>query len=97
MKKDHALTTASDLIGDRWSDDKSGLRKPELAKAMGQAFSENPSEAAGLTAESAAKTARWLPDGMAFATPEQEQCADAPSEDAGEDAELPDYLKASAA
>ena len=41
QQKDHALSTAKDLIGDDWSDDKSGLRKTELAKSMEQAFSEN--------------------------------------------------------
>ena len=52
------------LIDDRWADDKSGLRKAEIAKAMEQAFCDTPQEAAGLTAETAAKTSRWLPDGM---------------------------------
>lgn len=87
VKKDHALETAKALIGDTWADERSGFRKADLAKAMEQAFSEAPSEAAGLAADVSAKTARWLPDGMAF---------DAMSEtvtDAPEDADaLPDYL-----
>jgi len=33
---------------------------------MEQAFCDTPQEAAGLDAEAAAKTSRWLPDGMAF-------------------------------
>ncbi len=66
VKKDHALDMAKSLIDDRWADDKSGLRKAEIAKAMEQAFCDTPQETAGLTAESAAKTSRWLPDGMAF-------------------------------
>lgn len=65
VKKDHALDTAKALIDDRWADDKSGLRKAEIAKAMEQAFCDTPQEAAGLTAATAAKTSRWLPDGMA--------------------------------
>lgn len=65
VKKDHALDMAKALIDDRWSDDKSGLRKAEIAKAMEQAFCDTPQEAAGLTAQAAAKTSRWLPDGMA--------------------------------
>ncbi|MGH1413477.1 MAG: ParB/RepB/Spo0J family partition protein [Pelagimonas sp.] len=64
VKKDHALETAKALIDDRWADDKSGLRKAEIAKAMEQAFCDTPQESAGLTAETAAKTSRWLPDGM---------------------------------
>lgn len=65
VKKDHALDMAKALIDDRWADDKSGLRKAEIAKAMEQAFCDTPQEAAGLTAQAAAKTSRWLPDGMA--------------------------------
>ncbi|MBE1294787.1 ParB/RepB/Spo0J family partition protein [Phycobacter azelaicus] len=97
VKKDHALTTANSLIGERWSDDKSGLRKPELAKAMEQAFSDNPSEAAGLTPDSAAKTSRWLPDGMSFGDATDAVQDDAASNEADETAELPDYLKSEAA
>lgn len=66
VKKDHAIDTAKSLIDDRWADDKSNLRKAEIAKAMEQAFCDTPQETAGLTAASAAKTSRWLPDGMAF-------------------------------
>ncbi|MBO6727778.1 MAG: ParB N-terminal domain-containing protein [Rhizobiaceae bacterium] len=66
VKKDHALDTAKALIDDRWADDKSGLRKPELAKAMEQAFGDTPQESAGLTPATAEKTSRWLPDGMRF-------------------------------
>jgi len=89
VKKDHALSTAKDLIGDSWSDDKSGLRKTELAKSMEQAFSENPIEAAGLTSEIAAKTSRWLPDGMAF---DAKQSTTDVAADDGDEAALPDYL-----
>ncbi|MGB3246164.1 MAG: chromosome partitioning protein ParB, partial [Sulfitobacter sp.] len=53
--------------------DKSGLRKAEIAKAMEQAFCDTPQEAAGLTAQAAAKTSRWLPDGMAVGGEETEQ------------------------
>lgn len=66
VKKDHALDMAKSLIDDRWADDKSGLRKVEIAKAMEQAFCDTPQENAGLTGKSAARTSRWLPDGMAF-------------------------------
>lgn len=73
VKKDHAIDTAKALIDDRWADDKSGLRKAEIAKAMEQAFCETPQEAAGLTAQAAAKTSRWLPDGMAVGGEESDQ------------------------
>lgn len=66
VNKNHALETAKALIDHRWADDKSNLRKAEIAKAMEQAFCDTPQETAGLTAEAAAMTSRWLPDGMAF-------------------------------
>ncbi|WP_299506149.1 ParB/RepB/Spo0J family partition protein [uncultured Roseobacter sp.] len=71
VKKDHAVETAKALIDDRWADDKSGLRKTEIAKAMEQAFCDTPQESAGLTAETAATTSRWLPDGMAVGDTEE--------------------------
>jgi ParB family chromosome partitioning protein len=88
VKKDHALDTAKTLIGDRWANDKSGLRKTEIAKAMEQAFAENAQEAAGLTAATAAKTARWLPDGMGFGESDDVSNGDQadPNANAGQDA-----------
>ena len=44
------------------------LRKPEIAKSMERAFADNAKEVAGLAAETAAKTSRWLPDGMGFSS-----------------------------
>ncbi|HDZ82241.1 MAG TPA: chromosome partitioning protein ParB [Roseobacter sp.] len=73
VKKDHALDMAKALIDDRWADDKSGLRKAEIAKSMEQAFCDTPQEAAGLTSQAAAKTSRWLPDGMAVGGEEIDQ------------------------
>ncbi len=73
VKKDHALDMAKALIDDRWADDKSGLRKAEIAKSMEQAFCDTPQEAAGLTAQAAAKTSRWLPDGMAVGDEKADQ------------------------
>ncbi|MCQ0090368.1 chromosome partitioning protein ParB [Pelagivirga sediminicola] len=97
VKKDHAFETAKALIDDRWADDKSGLRKAEIAKSMEQAFCDTPQEAAGLTAETATKTSRWLPDGMAFgeaetdhATPDSDE-DDAKATSAGSDA-LPAFM-----
>ncbi|MDF1670157.1 MAG: ParB N-terminal domain-containing protein [Roseovarius sp.] len=95
VKKDHAIETAKSLIDERWADDKSGLRKAEIAKAMEQAFTENPQETAGLTAGSAAKTSRWLPDGMAFGeTDEATSQDDAPSAQQTSAGHEPDSLPA---
>ncbi|MFA1677219.1 ParB/RepB/Spo0J family partition protein [Rhizobium mongolense] len=74
-KKDHAIKVARDLIGDRWADDKAKDKKPVIAAAMEQAFSEDPRSAAGLTPETAAKTSVWLPAGMAFTGSFTEQAA----------------------
>ncbi|WFS69530.1 ParB N-terminal domain-containing protein (plasmid) [Agrobacterium leguminum] len=76
-KKDHAIKLARDLIGNRWADDKAKDKKPVIAAAMEQAFSEDPRASAGLTPETAAKTSVWLPDGMAFSGVITEQAADA--------------------
>ncbi len=91
VKKDHALEIGKTLIGETWADERSGLRKPELAKAMDQAFSDNPVESAGLTPETAARTARWLPDGMAFAE-QSDATEDVADASADTEQALPDYL-----
>ncbi|MFC0808971.1 ParB N-terminal domain-containing protein [Ensifer sp. P24N7] len=77
-KKDHAIKVARDLIGDRWADDKAKDKKPVIASAMEQAFSEDPRSAAGLAPETASKTSVWLPDGMGFTGSFTEQ---APAQD----------------
>lgn len=95
VKKDHALETAKALIDHRWADDKSGLRKAEIAKVMEQAFCDTPQEAAGLTAETAAKTSRWLPDGMAVGgTEETGVTQGSDGTDATSDSEDPETLPA---
>ncbi len=87
VKKDHAIDTAKALIDDRWADDKSGLRKAEIAKAMEQAFCDTPQEAAGLTAQTAAKTSRWLPDGMSVGDVDEVKVDQS---DAGDGSETPE-------
>jgi len=66
VNKAHALKMAKELIGASWSDDRSSLRKPEIAKSMENAFGETAHEAIGLNPEIADRTSRWLPDGMSF-------------------------------
>ena len=66
VNKAHALKMAKELIGASWSDDRSSLRKPEIAKSMENAFGETTHEAIGLNPEIADRTSRWLPDGMSF-------------------------------
>lgn len=93
VKKDHALDTAKVLVGEDWADERSGFRKTDLAKSMEQAFSANPTETGGVSADIATSTSRWLPDGMAFGDGEGTSTAEtAPQDDADVD-ELPDYLK----
>lgn len=93
VKKDHALETATALVGETWSDERSGFRKTDLAKSMEQAFSTNPVETAGLSADIAATTSRWLPDGMTFGDGEEVHEANITSADAPEVDDVPDYLK----
>ncbi|MEC5292954.1 ParB N-terminal domain-containing protein [Aurantimonas sp. C2-6-R+9] len=66
VKKGMSLDVARELIGDQWAHDHAGDKKALLAEAMELAFSENARERAGLQPETAQKTARWLPAGMAF-------------------------------
>lgn len=95
VKKDHAVETAKALIDDRWADDKSGLRKAEIAKAMEQAFCDTPQESAGVTVETAAKTSRWLPDGMAVGdTEDTAAISETDATDATSGSEEPEALPA---
>lgn len=66
VNKAHALKMAKELIGASWSDDRSSMRKPEIAKSMENAFGETAHEAIGLNSEIADRTSRWLPDGVRF-------------------------------
>jgi ParB family chromosome partitioning protein len=53
----------------RWghyAEDRNRERKGYIAAAMERAFAEAASETEGFDAATAAKTTRWLPDGMMF-------------------------------
>jgi len=57
---------ARKLVGDDYAEERSRERKGDIAAAMERAFAECAAETEGFDAATAAKTARWLPDGMAF-------------------------------
>ena len=98
VNKGHAVATARRLIGDDYAEDRNRERKGDIAAAMERAFAETSGETEGFDAATAAKTTRWLPDGMVFAgatevdakmigdTPEAEEGA-VPASDALTDAE----------
>ncbi|WP_029066099.1 ParB/RepB/Spo0J family partition protein [Labrenzia sp. DG1229] len=93
VKKDHALDTAKALIGDGWSDERSGFRKADLAKSMEQVFSENPVETGGVSSDIAATTSRWLPDGMSFASDVFPEDANSGTSEREDGQNLPKYLQ----
>ena len=66
VTKAHIASVAKDVIGTEFADERGHEKKGEAAAAMELAFAENAREAAGLDATTSAKTARWLPMGMAF-------------------------------
>ena len=66
VNKTHAVSTARKLIGDEYAEERARERKGDIAAAMERAFAENAMEAEGLDVDTASKTSRWLPDGMAF-------------------------------
>ncbi|WP_322188902.1 hypothetical protein [Fulvimarina sp. 2208YS6-2-32] len=67
MKKDVSLETIRAMIGEPFADRHTGDKKAFLAEVMEGAFSNEGATRAGLSPDIAAKTARWLPTGMAFA------------------------------
>lgn len=66
VNKAHAVKISTDLINDEFAEDRNRERKVDLAASMERAFAENAAEAEGFDAPTAAKTSRWLPEGMAF-------------------------------
>ncbi|WP_282053174.1 ParB/RepB/Spo0J family partition protein [Phaeobacter inhibens] len=107
VNKGHAVSMARKLVGDDYAEERSRERKGDIAAAMERAFAESVAETEGFDAVVASKTARWLPDGMAFNgvddqidTSSSPRASDVdPSEDDGEvapDAEdtAPDALPA---
>lgn len=68
VNKVHTVSMARKFLGDEYADERNRERKTDIAAAMERVFAENAMEAEGLDAAVAAKTTRWLPDGMAFTT-----------------------------
>lgn len=66
VNKGHAVSMARKLVGDDYAEERSRERKGDIAAAMERAFAERAAETEGFDATTAAKTERWLPDGMAF-------------------------------
>jgi ParB family chromosome partitioning protein len=102
VNKAHAIKISKDLINDEFAEDRNRERKVDLAASMERAFTENAAEAEGFDAQTAAKTSRWLPEGMAFEETNTVDAAavTADNDDAsdGDDADaLPAFLKDDAA
>jgi ParB family chromosome partitioning protein len=57
---------ARKLVGDDYAEERSRERKGDIAAAMERTVAESTAETEGFDAAMAIKTARWLPDGMAF-------------------------------
>lgn len=66
VNKGYAVSMARKLVGDDYAEERSRERKGDIAAAMERAFAECAAETEGFDAATAATTARWLPDGMAF-------------------------------
>jgi len=66
VNKGHAVSMARKLVGDDYAEERSRERKGDIAAAMERAFAEQAAETEGFDAAIAIKTARWLPEGMAF-------------------------------
>ncbi len=66
VNKGHAVSMARKLVGDDYAEERSRERKGDIAAAMERAFAESAAETEGFDAVVASKTARWLPEGLAF-------------------------------
>lgn len=96
VTKAHIAAVAKEIIGSEFAEERNGEKKGEAAAAMELAFGETASEAVGLTKPTSAKTARWLPKGMAFEDANtDDEYIDLEEEGDGED--LPEFLKEDAA
>ena len=68
VKKAHGLAIGREILGDRWTRDHAGDKKPELAAAFEIAFDSAKSTACiGLDRAAREAAAAWLPPGMAYA------------------------------
>ncbi len=66
VKKDMLLETARETVDHQWAHDHSGGKKADFAKTMELAFSAEGRQRLGIPADAVARTAAWLPAGMAF-------------------------------
>ncbi|MBB4000164.1 ParB/RepB/Spo0J family partition protein [Aureimonas pseudogalii] len=66
VKKDMLLETARETVDHQWAHDHSGGKKADFAKTMELAFSAEGRQRLGIPVDAAARTATWLPVGMAF-------------------------------
>jgi ParB family chromosome partitioning protein len=66
VNKAHAVKLSTDLIGDEFAQERNRERKLDLAVSMERAFAENATETEGFDVAIAARTSRWLPEGMTF-------------------------------
>ncbi|MBB4123605.1 hypothetical protein [Martelella radicis] len=93
VPKKHALSVAAEVIGQKWADERRDFKKDALAASMETAFREGADERVGIDRETAKRTARWLPEGMAFEISDEQQ--QTPAENPEPDV-LPAFLKTAA-
>tara|TARA_R110002074_G_scaffold390103_1_gene573818 strand:- start:76 stop:2226 length:2151 start_codon:yes stop_codon:yes gene_type:complete len=97
VNKGHAVSMARKLVGDDFAEERSRERKGDIAAAMERAFAERAAETERFDSAVATRTARWLPDGMAFNATDNAVATSAESADvttsSAEDA-TPDVLPA---
>ena len=89
VTKDASLETIRAMIGEPFADRHTGDKKAFLAEVMEGAFSNEGAARAGLSPDVAAKTARWLPAGMAFAEEGDEGGVEPVSSQADQDVPSP--------
>jgi ParB family transcriptional regulator, chromosome partitioning protein len=91
VKKAHGLAIGRQILGNRWSRDHAGDKKPELAAALETAFDPAKSTACiGLDRAAREAAASWLPPGMAYATGVEGDSADPQLDEAASLAADPD-------
>lgn len=99
VNKAHAVKLSTDLIGDEFADERNRERKLDLAASMERAFAENATETEGFDVAIAAKTSRWLPEGMAFEDTQriEDDLAESVEADAQNTEALPVFMQGDAA
>ncbi|MDD9908538.1 MAG: ParB/RepB/Spo0J family partition protein [Ahrensia sp.] len=93
VTKAHIASVAQEVIDGEFAEERTSEKKGEAAAAMEQAFAETAMEAAGFDKETAARTTRWLPKGMAFAGADfADEPLDAVDVGSSEEGELPAFM-----